>query len=86
MYLVISLILLIINQRNFESLHYDILYHLYILLYTVYSSIFGKQKKNGTMTYLNKKKKEKIRFIFINRAIVLRIFPSSEKRVFYIWI
>lgn len=45
MYLVISLILLIINQGNFEFLHYDILSLVYIIIYCLFLHFWQTKKK-----------------------------------------
>lgn len=71
MYLVISLILLIINQGNFEFLHYDILSLVYIIIYCLFLH-FWQTKKNGTMTYLNKEKKKKSDLF----SLIVRLFSG----------
>lgn len=68
------------------TVYYTVYYfYQFLFLFSQFNSIiFGKRNKMERfflkfMSYLSKKKKKK-RFIFINRAIVPWIFPSSQKR------
>lgn len=83
----ISIFVLQYKRYFITCIYYHTVYYFYqfLFLFSQFNFIiFGKRNKMERfflkfMSYLSKKKKKK-RFIFINRAIVPWIFPSSQKR------